>query len=43
MMTPKMSLRRNNVYKAYEHIIQDVYAGKTGNKIVYPPTEGKEN
>lgn len=35
-MTPKLSLRRNNVVKAYETLIADIYANKLGNKIEYP-------
>jgi hypothetical protein len=30
MMTPKMSLRRNNIVKAYAHIIDALYVGEQG-------------
>eukprot|EP01040_Poterioochromonas_malhamensis_P003295 gene3295-3513_t len=35
MLTPKLSLRRNNVVKAYDHLLQSIYEGKTGHQITY--------
>ena len=36
MLTPKMSLRRLNIAKAYESLVQDMYDGKIGNRIDFP-------
>jgi hypothetical protein len=33
MLTPKMSIRRKNVIKAYEQLIEDVYSGRKGHRI----------
>jgi long-chain acyl-CoA synthetase len=33
MATPKMSLRRNNIMKAYSHFIDDMYADKAGHSL----------
>jgi long-chain acyl-CoA synthetase len=38
MQTPKMSLRRPNVLKAYQQKIDDMYDGKIGHRIQYPPS-----
>ena len=35
MLTPKMSIRRNNVIKTYETLIEHVYEGKAGFKVQY--------
>jgi long-subunit acyl-CoA synthetase (AMP-forming) len=35
MLTPKMSLRRNTVVKAYQNQIDQLLKG-TGNKVQYP-------
>jgi long-subunit acyl-CoA synthetase (AMP-forming) len=36
MLTPKMSLRRNNVCKVYDAELQEMYSGKGGYRIKYP-------
>jgi hypothetical protein len=36
MLTPKMSLRRNNVCKVYDAELQEMYSGKGGHRIKYP-------
>ena len=33
MLTPKMSLRRNNILKVYSSLIDDMYSGKGGYEI----------
>lgn len=33
MLTPKLSIRRNNVMKAYGHLIEDMHNGKGGVKL----------
>ena len=33
MLTPKMSLRRNNILAAYGELIEDVYKGKAGHVV----------
>lgn len=38
MLTPKMSLRRRNVFKAYKDIIEGIYAGKVGHKVGEKPS-----
>ena len=38
MMTAKLSIRRNNVMKVYEGLIESMYRGETGHKIDYPPS-----
>jgi len=39
MLTPKLSLRRNNVMKAYQTIIDGLYAGSTGHPSLGPSRE----
>lgn len=34
MLTPKMSIRRNNVLKRYQGLIDDMYTDKTGHRVV---------
>ena len=34
MLTPKMSIRRNNVLKRYQGLIDDMYANRTGHSVV---------
>jgi len=33
MLTPKMSLRRNNILKRYAPLIEDIYELKTGSTV----------
>lgn len=33
MLTPKITIRRNNVMKAYGHLIEDMHIGKGGVKL----------
>eukprot|EP01041_Mallomonas_annulata_P008863 gene8863-18361_t len=41
MLTPKMSMRRNNIMKAYQQLIDDIYDNKAGFKTHVTPTESK--
>ena len=41
MLTPKMSLRRNNVLKAYESLIDDMYSGAKGNQLAKQSSNGE--
>jgi len=41
MLTPKMSLRRNNVAKVYQHLIDDMYEGKGGHRTHHAGTKIK--
>jgi long-chain acyl-CoA synthetase len=43
MMTPKMSLRRNNIIKAYLPLIESIYSGKDGYAVFPAPKDGGDS
>ena len=42
MLTPKMSLRRNNILKAYSGLLDELYSGAKGTQLKRVPTAQHE-
>ena len=42
MLTPKMSLRRNNIIKVYSGLLEEVYKGTKGVQLKRIPTAQHE-